>query len=94
MPESSPEGTPAGGRGPESWALQVRSVAHRTGYRVLRKVRAHDRATEPRIEMPTMHAELIIIVASDQFGEPIHESSPEELVAGTQQRPPSTPPAD
>lgn len=78
MPESSPEATPAGDRRPRSWALNIRATARRTGCRVLQKVRVHDQAAPPRIEMPTVDAKLIIIVVSDQQpGDPVGRIFPE-----------------
>jgi hypothetical protein len=77
MPESSPDGTPAGDKGPRSWALHIRVAARRTGCRVLQKVRVHEQGAQPRIEMPTMDAQLIIILVSDQFGESVQRTFPE-----------------
>jgi len=77
MPESAPDSTPAGDKGPGSRALHIRVAARRTGCRVLHKVRVHKQGVQPRTEMPTMAAELIIIVFSDQFGEPVQKTFPE-----------------
>jgi hypothetical protein len=78
MPKPPSEGAPAAGRGLGSWALYIRGAARRTGCRVLYKVRVHEQVAQPRIEMPTMNAELIIIVVSGQFREPIQKTFPEE----------------
>jgi hypothetical protein len=77
MPKSSPEGTPTGDKGPGSWALHIRGAAWRTRCRVLRKERVHELDAQPGIEMPTIAAELIIMVVSDQFGEPLQRTFPE-----------------
>ena len=77
MPESSPEGTPAGDRGSGSWALHIRAAARRTRCSVLQKVPVHPEAAYPRIEMPTIDAKLIIIVVSDQSGDPVRTTFPE-----------------
>jgi hypothetical protein len=77
MFKSSPDGTPADGKGPGSWALHIRGAARRTGCRVLQKVQVHEHEGQPGIEMPTMDAALIIIVVSDQFGEPVQRTFPE-----------------
>jgi len=72
MPKSSPEGTPAAGKRSRSWALHIRGAVRRTACRVLHNARVHEQRSQPRIETPTMNAELIIIVVSGQFDEPIH----------------------
>lgn len=77
MPQFPPAGIPAGNKGPGSWALHVRSAARRTRCRVLQKVRVHEQGAHPEIEMPTMAAELIVIVVSNQTGESVTRTFPE-----------------
>jgi hypothetical protein len=71
MPQSAPEGTPAGDKGPGSWALHIRGAARRTRCRVLQKVRVHQHSAQAELESPTTAAELIVIVVSNQTGEPV-----------------------